>query len=170
MQQRHNRRDMDRKLKVYLDTSIINFAIADDIPRGDKEATQCLCEQINKGKYEGLISEVMLREINDTKDQAKRGRLVKFVESLELKEVLVVDDEVNTLAEKYISENIIPARYVDDALHIALASVSEADVLVSWNFKHIVRHKTRIEVMGVNTLMGYKSIDICTPREVIEDV
>ena len=117
-----------------------------------------------------MISDLVLREINDTNDQIKRDQLVKFIQTLELKRILVVTEEINCLAEKYIDEKIIPIRYRDDALHIALASINEADILVSWNFKHLVRHKTRIEVAGVNTFMGYKTIDICTPREVAEDV
>lgn len=47
---------------------------------------------------------------------------------------------------------------------------NELDILVSWNFKHLVKHKTRVEVTGVNTLLGYKNIDICAPWEVIESV
>lgn len=159
-----------KKQKIYLDTSIINFAIADDVSNDDKEATKRLCDEINQGKYEAFISEVVLREINDTRDQSKRDCLVKFIDSLELSEVLNVDDEVNALAEKYINEKIIPQRYADDALHIALDSVNGADILASWNFKHIVKHKTRVEVTGVNTLTGYKTIDICTPKEVVENV
>ncbi|MFQ5835442.1 MAG: hypothetical protein ACE5HR_05940 [bacterium] len=75
-----------------------------------------------------------------------------------------------TLANKYIVEGVIPVKYGNDATHIAVASVNDLDVVVSWNFEHIVKHKTRIEVIGINTFMGYKAIDLCTPREVIEDV
>ncbi|MCG2711487.1 MAG: type II toxin-antitoxin system VapC family toxin [Candidatus Omnitrophica bacterium] len=159
-----------RKLRLYLDTSIINFALADDINEKDKEGTRQLCKEINQGKYEGFISEVVIREINNTKDSEKQKRLINYVEKITLSEILEGNNEVDILAQKYISEQIIPARYEDDALHIALATVNEIDILVSWNFKHLVKHKTRIEVNGVNNLMGYRNIDICTPLEVIEDV
>jgi hypothetical protein len=89
---------------------------------------------------------------------------------MELNNVLFVDEETDRLAEKYIDEGIIPAVYRDDALHIALTSIKGLDILVSWNLKHLVKHKTRIETAGVNMLLGYKAIDICTPWEVIEDV
>ena len=58
----------------------------------------------------------------------------------------------------------------DDALHIAVASVNNLDVIVNWNFTHIVKLKTRREVAVINTLMGYKPIEICSPQEVVENV
>lgn len=158
------------KLKLYLDTSVINFALAGDIPEQDKNITKKLCNEINDSQYEAFVSEVVLREIRNTKNKHKKDSLVKFLESLRLNNILILDDEVETLAKKYVDEKIIPAVYWDDALHIALTSVYDMDILVSWNFKHLVKHKTRVEFNGVNTLCGYKNIDICTPWEVIENV
>jgi len=159
-----------RKLALYLDTSVISFALSKDISDDDRNITLKLIEEINKDKFEGFISDVVIRELGNTKDPVKRDKLLKLVENTEFNEVLSVDEEIDRLAGKYIEEGIIPAVYRDDALHIALASVKGLDILVSWNFKHLVKHKTRIEVAGVNTLLGYKAIDICTPWEVIEDV
>jgi predicted nucleic acid-binding protein len=159
-----------RKLALYLDTSVISFALSKDISDDDRNITLKLIEEINKGRFEGFISDVVIRELGNTRDAAKRDKLLKLVENTEFNEVLSVDEEIDRLADKYIEEGIIPAVYRDDALHIALASVKGLDILVSWNFKHLVKHKTRIEVAGVNTLLGYKSIDICMPWEVIEDV
>jgi predicted nucleic acid-binding protein len=159
-----------RTLALYLDTSVISFALSDDIPVDDRDITLKLIEEINKGNYKGFISDVVIREIGNTRDSAKRDKLLKLVNNIELDDVLSVDEEADRLADKYIKEGIIPVVYRDDALHLALASVNGLDILVSWNFKHLVKHKTRIEVAGVNTLLGYKAIDICTPWEVIEDV
>jgi len=99
----------------------------------------------------------------------KREKLFKLVGNTEFNEVLSVNEEIDRVADKYIAEGIIPPVYRDDALHIAVTSVKGLDILVSWNFKHLVKHKTRVEVTGVNTLLGYNAIDICTPWEVIED-
>ena len=159
-----------RKLGLYLDTSIISFALSEDISDDNRNVTFKLIEKINEGKYEGFISDVVIRELGGTRDAVKRERLFELVDSMELNEVLAVDEEIDGVADKYIEEGIIPAVYRDDALHIALTSVEGLDILVSWNFRHLVKHKTRIEVTGVNTLLGYKTIDICTPWEVIEDV
>ena len=156
-----------RKLLLYLDTSVISFALSEDIPIEDRNITLKLIEEINKGKYVGLISDVVVREIGNTRDSAKRDQLLKLINQIELNDILAVDKESDSLADKYIKENVIPAVYRDDALHIALASVKGLDILVSWNFKHLVKHKTRMEVAGINTLLGYKVIDICTPWEVL---
>jgi predicted nucleic acid-binding protein len=159
-----------RRLALYLDTSVISFALSEDIPDEDRSITLKLIEEINKGKYDGYLSDVVIRELGNTRDSAKRDNLFKLVNKIELNDVLSVDEEIERLADKYIEEGIIPAVYRDDALHIALTSVKGLDILVSWNFRHLVKHKTRIEVAGVNMLLGYKTIDICTPWEVIEDV
>ena len=75
--------------------------------------------------------------------------------------------ECYELASEYIKKGIIPLRYEDDAFHIAVASVNNIDAIISWNFKHIVKLKTKKEVLGVNALMGYKEIEIYSPLEVI---
>ena len=70
------------------------------------------------------------------------------------------------LAETYLKRRILTSNFFDDALHIALASVAEVDVLVSWNFKHIV-HFDKIRMFtAVNMELGYKPLQIYSPREV----
>lgn len=158
-----------KKLALYLDTSVMSFALSDDIASDDRDITLTLIQEINDGKYEAFISDVVIRELGNTRDSVKRDRLLKLVNEVEFSEVLTVDEEIDKLADKYVEEGIIPPVYRDDALHIALTSVKGIDILISWNFRHLVKHKTRIKVSGVNTMLGYKAIDICTPWEVIGD-
>ncbi len=82
--------------------------------------------------------------------------------------LLEVDIEAEELAERYIREGIIPIRYRSDALHIAVAVINGIEAIVSWNFEHIVKLKTRVMVNGVNRLLGYHEIEICSPEEVVE--
>ena len=84
-------------------------------------------------------------------------------------EVLAPSDEIARLADIYISGGIIPARFPDDALHIATASVYEIDYIISLNFQHIVKHKTIIETELINAKEGYKRVFIHAPAEVIEN-
>lgn len=81
---------------------------------------------------------------------------------------LPLTDEVKALADRYIEEKVIPEKERNDAVHIAVASINNLDAIVSWNFEHMVKFKTRREVRGINTLMGYKTIEICSPQEMIE--
>lgn len=74
--------------------------------------------------------------------------------------------EVQSLADRYIELNVIPEKYINNALHIAAASVYDLDAIVSWNFEHIVKLKTKREVVGINAMMGYKEIEIYSPWEV----
>ena len=78
-------------------------------------------------------------------------------------------DETKKLAQRYIDEKVVGPTNFDDCLHIALATLAKADVLVSWNFKHIV-NVTRIRgYNSVNMKLEYAQIDIRTPYEVIHD-
>lgn len=154
-------------LKFYFDTSIFNFALANDVPI-EKKVTLKLLEEVKNGKYKIFISEVVLREIN----RAPQHKAVKLKDCIKKvnPEELILEDESLTLAKEYIEKGVIPPKYEDDALHIAVASVNNLDAIISWNFTHIVKLKTKREVYGINTLMGYKPIEICSPQEVIENV
>ena len=77
---------------------------------------------------------------------------------------LVVDDEVAELANSYVERSILTSNYYHDALHVALASVNSVEVLVSWNFRHIVHFDRRFNV--VNRELGYRAVEIRSPREV----
>lgn len=156
-----------RKLKVYLETSVISAAIDDRDPE-KKEYTLRLIEEIKAGDYETFISRIALVEIEKS-DTQTREKLLRMVKSIDPEE-LEIDKEVETLAAKYVAEGIIPEKYENDAVHIAVASVNDLDVIISWNFEHIVKLKTKREVMGINVLMGYKEIDIYSPLEVVKNV
>lgn len=156
-----------KALKLYLDTSIFNFAISKQGVEAEKAATLKLLDQIRNERFETFVSEVVLREIARAKADKQRD-LLDVMKSLPL-ENLLMTPEVESLADKYIEEKIIPARYRDDALHMAVASVYHLDVVVSWNFEHLVKVKTRREVQGANTMMGYRTIDLATPMEVMHD-
>ena len=88
-----------------------------------------------------------------------------MIDSLDI-EALPLSKEAEGLADKYVSEGLIPVKYRDDALHIAVASINEMDIIISWNFEHIVKMKTKHGVIAVNTLLGYKALEIMSPQEV----
>ena len=82
-------------------------------------------------------------------------------------ELIRVDEEAVSLVQGYVERSVLGQRFMNDMLHIALASIAEVDVLVSWNFKHIVRlDKIRL-FNAVNIEQGYKPLTIYSPREVI---
>ena len=157
---------MGKKLKLYFDTSVFNFAFADDTP-DRKTITLKLIDDVKTNKYDVYISEVVLREIREAQREKARKlmNLINEIQPFELK----FDSECYELAYEYVKRGIIPNKYEDDAFHIAVASVNDLDAIISWNFKHIVKLKTKKEVSGTNLLMGYKEIEIYSPMEVIEN-
>ncbi|OGX04340.1 MAG: hypothetical protein A3G87_04040 [Omnitrophica bacterium RIFCSPLOWO2_12_FULL_50_11] len=157
---------LPKPLKVYLDTSIFNFAISTQDVAAEKEVTVRFLDEVKNGRFLGHVSAIVLREINDTPEKRRQDDLLKLMGQFEL-ETLHRTEEADLLAERYIQEKIIPVKHFDDALHIAIASVHNLDVIVSWNFEHLVKFKTRREVQAVNTLLGYRTIEICTPQEIL---
>ncbi len=108
-----------------------------------------------------------MAEINNC-PEPKRSILESSLKHAPLS-LLELDDEAMELAKKYIDEGIFPVKYRDDAIHVALASVYNCNVIVSWNFKHMVKIRTILGVNGINKLMGYLEIEIVTPEFIIEE-
>jgi predicted nucleic acid-binding protein len=153
-----------KKLKIYIDTSVISHLQADDVPEKmtiTHEFWKCLV----KGEYEAYISELVVAEFNNC-PEPKKSKLEIMLQHAPLEE-LEIDDEVTILADRYMEEGLFPSKYRDDAIHVALASAFGCNVVVSWNFKHMVKIKTILGVNGINKIMGYSDIEIVTPEVVI---
>jgi len=89
----------------------------------------------------------------------------KMFKAVETFSVLTITDEASVLAQKYVEQGIFPEKYYDDALHVAIASVNDINVLLSWNFTHLVKLKTRRMVSLVNSLDDYLPVEIISPPE-----
>lgn len=76
-------------------------------------------------------------------------------------------EEIEFLSEAYVREGAIPRKNILDAYHIAYATAYGIDAIVSWNFKHIVKLKTKKMVNGINLKLGYHEVEICSPEEVV---
>ena len=152
-----------RRLKIYLETTIWNFYFAEDAP--DKQATtQTFFGQLDQ--YDLFISELVLREILKTKNPEKQAILLELVNKYK-PTILTIDKDIENLAEKYITENVLTDKHREDAQHISVAAVNEMDLLVSWNMRDIVRLKTRQGVNAIHTLKGYKYLEIVNPEEIV---
>jgi hypothetical protein len=82
-------------------------------------------------------------------------------------EFLAITDEADKLANQYVAENVVGKTSLEDCRHIAIATLNDADLLVSWNFKHIVNVSRIRGYNGVHYKLGHKILEIRTPREVI---
>lgn len=155
-----------RKQRLYLETSVWNHLVPvkPSIFSGD---TMDLFTQISEGRHEIFVSEYVAAEIGNTPLSDRREKLRDAVEKYAPGE-LKIDAEALALAKKYLAEGVVPAAAKDDALHVAIASVAELDMIVSLNMRHIVRVKTRQGINGVNLIEGYRQIEIATPGEVLD--
>ena len=158
-----------KRLRIYLDTSVISFLYADDAPE-KRDITLDFFEMRLK-EYDVSISDVVLFEIGNTRSAKKRELLADAVIKYRLTAVVIAElvmDEINDLANQYISEGIIPLKKRDDAMHVAISTVLEFDILLSWNFEHLANINKQIQINALNENLGYlKRLNLLTPLGVM---
>jgi hypothetical protein len=131
-------------LRVYVDTSVVGGTF-------DKEfdwQTAPFWDAVRTGKIRVIASDLLRGELLDTPEHVRdffNDLLYQDIEFVKLTQ------EAEDLAETYISEKVVSKSSLDDARHIAIATITRADILISWNFKHIV---------NVNRIRGYNSVNI----------
>ena len=146
-------------MKVYLDTSVISALF--DARNPERQAlTETFFRQ--SADFEVLSSEITLAEIERTHDIVLREKMRAVLMQFP---IFDVDDRTESLASEYVLHGAVPGNYRDDALHIAAAVVNDMDCLLSWNFDHLVKRKTKDIVKMVNTLNKLAQIEIMTPAE-----
>ena len=155
-----------RKLKIYLDTSMISHLFADDTPEKMQDSNR-LWEKCINGEYEIFISDIVTNEIRRC-SEPKRGQMLEKMRQIEF-QILPETSEISELANEYIKGGVLKEKNLDDCLHIAYAVINNCDVIVSWNFKHLVNFKTINKIKVVNTMQRYKEIGIISPTMLIEE-
>lgn len=153
-----------RKIKVYLDTSVISYLDQQDAPEKMHD-TQEVWQLLKSNKYEVVISDVVAYEISKC-DPEKMQILQGYLRQIEY-HVIETGEDVVELAEKFIDFGVLKRKSYDDCRHIAAAILAECDIIVSWNFKHIVNVKTVRGIKSITTLEGYKDILIYPPTALL---
>lgn len=148
--------------RIYTDTSVLGGC--DDVEF--REPSRRLVALFERGELTLVLSELTVREL-ESAPEAVRGFLRRV--SAAHVEALAMSPEAEELAAAYIADGTIAARMRADALHIALATVARVDVLVSWNFKHIVNLKRIRAYNAVNLKRGHPLLENRSPREVLGD-
>lgn len=149
-----------KKQRIYLDTSVFGGLHDEEF----EEFTKPLFERIKNSEFEIIYSNVTEQELENAPERIKATTKLLPENSTEF---VKSDIETVNLAKKYIEEGVVGATSYADCLHIALATKHNANILVSWNFKHIVNVLRIIGYNSVNTAEGYKPIDIRSPRELL---
>jgi len=149
-----------RTISVYADTSVFG-GVFDEEFSGPSKA---FIEAVRAGRFTLITSELVRQEI-ETAPQVVRQL---FEEMLPVAEIATVIAESLQLERAYLNAGIVSERSATDALHVALATVSGASMIVSWNFHHIVNFQRIPRYNAVRKLHGYNDIAIYSPLEVVE--
>jgi hypothetical protein len=150
-------------MKFYLDTSVFG-GYWDEIFKLD---TIAFFEYARENNAEIIYSDVTEEELEDAPEKVKQ-----LVQNLEENEgirikVIEMNDEAEILAKRYIEEGALAEKCENDARHIALASIYSVNALISWNFKHMVNFTRLQQYNSINLRLGYRLIDIRSPKEII---
>ena len=151
-----------KKMRLYVDTSVIGGCLDPEFSLGSLRVIQAARDS----RVILLISDIVVREIRKAPP-----KVVSILETLPLDAVhdVPIDDEVQDLRDAYLQAGILDRKWVDDATHVAAATVARADAIVSWNFRHIVRLDKIKAYNQINLLQGYGVITIVSPTEVVFD-
>lgn len=150
-----------RAQRIYVDTSVIGGCFEPEFAPWSNS----LFQDFGIGTYLPVVSEIVAAEIEDAPEIVR----TRYADLLALgAEMLEVDQSIVSLAEVYQKRKILTPKFYDDGLHIALATAAEVDVLVSWNFKHIVHYQKIRLFNAVHLELGYKPLQIYSPREVAQ--
>jgi hypothetical protein len=157
---------MQKKLKIYLDTSVINFLFSDQ-SQEKKEITIDFFENY-LDDYDVYISDFVIIEIEKTTNLEKKTLLLNALEKYNLIVYEKAVKEINEIADIYIKNGIIPEKKLDDALHVAFCTFFEFDILLSWNFRHLANINKQEKINTINTSLGFrKQLLLLNPMEVI---
>lgn len=149
-------------MKLYIDTSVFGgyYDVEFETP------SRKLFKEIFNLEHSIAISNITLNELEKSPEKVRL--LMNKVLKLDV-ELLNIDKEVEVLAKHYIKEKIVSEKYLLDAYHIAVGTINRVDVIVSWNFKHMVNILRIKSYNSVNLKYGYGIIDIRSPLEIINE-
>ena len=147
--------------RFFVDTSVFGGVFEPEFQR----ESNLLFDMVKGGRIVCLYSDVVRDEVMKAPEHVREF----FTDELpgEYKEMVVVTSEVRKLAQAYIDEKVIGKTSFADCTHIAAATIYMADVLVSWNFRHIVGISRVSDYNFVNMKRGYRVLNIRSPREIV---
>lgn len=148
------------RLRIYTDTSVVGGCFDAEF----QDASRRLFDLFVTGEHMLVISELTVTELKNAPPVVSN---VVAAVPVEHKIVLEPPAETERLAGLYLAAGVVPKHSWADAQHIAIATLSEVDVLVSWNFKHIVNLRRIRGYNAVNRGLGYQELEIRTPRELV---
>jgi hypothetical protein len=150
-----------KPIRVYADTSVFGGCFDAEF----EEASLRFFDEVRQGRIQLVLSDTTLLELTGAPDKVKRVLANLPPDSLER---IPPSEEIEQLRDAYLAHGVVGAAAKRDAEHIAAATIADVDLIVSWNFKHIVHYEKISGYHGVNLLQGYSQVRIFSPLEVID--
>ena len=151
---------MAKKLRIYVDTSTVGGCLDDEF----REASVKLMDMFRDGRAVALLSGLLFQELKGAPGKVKQ--VIKELPDASL-EAVSVGEDAERLQSLYLEASVVGGSCANDALHVALATVARADMIVSWNFKHIVHFDKMRGFNAINIREGYAQLSIYSPLEVV---
>ena len=151
-----------RTIQIYVDTSVFGGAEDEEFA----EASQRVFRRVISGDFFMVLSTETLREL-----QTAPPRVRDVLDGIpdHRMRVVPVSPEIKRLSQAYLQAGILGKASQSDAIHVAAATVAEVDVILSWNFRHIVNYDRIHKYNAINVLHGYRPLEIHSPPEMIND-
>ena len=121
---------------------------------------------VSLGQIKCIYSNLTETELTNAPERVRT-----FFQSLkdDLKEKVLVTPEALKLAQTYVNEKVVGETSLGDCIHIATATLNKVDMLVSWNFKHIVNIYRIRGYNSINLRLGYGTLEIHSPKEIVNN-
>ena len=148
------------KPRIYIDTSVIGGCIDDEFAVWSK----MLFNEFHRGEKIAVVSDLTLQELEESPQEVKQVLSRLPPESIEH---VFLTEEAIKLADAYIAHGVVDGKHFVDTQHIAIATIEQVDILVSWNFKQIVNLGRIRKFNAVNLMLGYRTLEIRSPAEVL---
>ena len=146
-------------MRIYADTSVFGGVFDAEFASPSKQ----FFAEVDAGRFTLVTSAIVEAEIEPAPEHIREF----FARYVKVAEVVHLSQEAIRLQQQYVSSGVVTEKSSEDALHVAVATVSQCNLIVSWNFKHIVHFDKIPKYNAVNTLSGYGQIGIYSPLEVI---
>jgi hypothetical protein len=151
-----------KKNRIYADTSVFGGVFDPEFAK----VSEKFFNDVRKGHHILIISEIVDRELESAPLYVRQ-----FYADLPVGSAEYIDfsDEMADLRDAYLSAKVVASRFKEDAAHVASATVARADLIISWNFRHMVKWDRIRAFNAVNLILGYPIMTIMSPQGVISD-
>jgi hypothetical protein len=151
-------------VKLYIETTVPNFLLTEQAPE-KRRVTEVFFEWLQLSEHRVYCSEIVFEELTQA-PEAKRSKLLRALSDLQ-PAILPVTAQAAGLCRFYLDRGVLPSRYYNDAIQVALCACHEMDFLVTWNMRHMANVFRQEKINRANLEFGLRSIRIVTPEHLI---